>query len=820
MNGIRFLNDGWEIKCGKYVIPSSVPGDITIDFYKQGLISNPYIAENYKDAEWISRSNYEYFKEFDIDEKQIQSDVVNIVFKGIDLFAEIFINDVSLGKTKNAFLLYKFDIKKYVRVGKNKLVVKFKSTLAEMDKIDTTGYVSIFNLPRMFVRKPQCHFGWDWAPKICASGIIDECYIECKNKYQIEDVQIIADDRGNLRFHTLLNYDNKPLFGPDDKVLLQGEEPKDDKLVYYVSKTPFGNEFDRFEVPMMGKKNYLAKRFDNVELWWPVGYGEANLYNYKIELVRDGKIMDSREGRFGFRSVKLIEDAKDNNSIGLDFYINGKKIYLKGSNWVPPECFTGVMQDEKYRKMIKLAKDMNANILRVWGGGSYEKDIFFDICDEEGIVVWQDFALACADIPEENPEFLNNFLDEVRYQIKRLRNHPSLIYWCGGNEKTGTYGNCITHGDYLVNCIIYGIVQDLDGTRPYRRQSPHSYTDVGNNPLSGDSHYGNGESVFVKNTYDEYRDDMASKVVPFASECAILGPSSEETLRKIFPKEHLWPMDDMWADRFMKNPYSTVLLDFPHRELLMAEKFYDSVNGLTDFIQKCMIAHAETMRAEAEYSRAHSDQTGAFLNWMFDDIWPSGTWATIDYYLEPKEVYYQLRRSFAPHLVSFWQDKNKKTHLFVSNQTNKRFSTSLEVSVKKLSGETFEKNKFNIQLDENGLFDTIIDFKESGYDVYLSAKYCDEGEEKNTIYSPTMFRFAKFDNKYSFDVEQLSPNKIKVKIHANSFIKSLFIHFDDNYKYCFSDNYLNIEKDSDKTIYIESENMIDANSIKFQAFVG
>ena len=568
------------------------------------------------------------------------------------------------------------------------------------------------------------------------------------------------------------------------------------------------------------KQNYFAKKFDSYEFWWPVGYGKANLYNYKIELVRDGKIVDEKVGRFGFRSIEIVEDAIEGNIIGLDFYINGKKIYLKGSNWVPPECFTGVMKDEKYRKLISLAKNMNANILRVWGGGAYEKDIFFDICDEQGIMVWQDFALACADIPEEKEEFLNNFLDEVRYQVKRLRNHPSLVYWCGGNEKTGCYGNCITHGDNLVNCIIYGIVKDLDPTRPYSTQSPYSHNDIGNNPNSGDSHHNNFEKCFL-GSMEDYRFRIANELVPFVSECAVMGPSSEETLRKIFPEDKLWPMNEMWNDRFMENPYSGVPnSEFPKREYVYATKLFDQIYGLTDFVQKAMIAQAESLKAECEFQRANSDVCGAFLNWMFDDIWPSGTWATVDYYLEPKQAYYALKKSFAPLLVSFYEDNKGLTHFFANNQTNESYKDSIEVCIKKYSGEILYKETINVDINSLETFDKVINSNDIDGSVYLVAKYNVNGEYKTSIYSKTFFAHLKFENNFSYEVNMINDNKAEIKIKANAFIKSLFIHFKDNYKYIYSDNYIDLEKNEEIVVTVTSLDKIDLNTLKIEPFLG
>ncbi|HBX24777.1 MAG TPA: hypothetical protein DEF61_00520 [Firmicutes bacterium] len=816
MNEQLILNK-WNLLGKDLKIKAEVPGDITIDMYNAGKVSNPYILENYKDSTWVGRENFTYECEFDVPSPSFAKESQVLVFEGIDLFSIIYLNGIKIGETKNAFLEYRFDVKNALKEKNNLLQVKMISTLNEADKINTDGYNVIFNKPRIFLRKPQCHFGWDWAPKICAYGIIGKVYLESKERFQIEDVHYKADDKGNLSFFIKTNYTTETLFRPDGSVAKQGESKKDDKLVFRLAKTPFGNDFDTYEIPLEGKKNFLALKYRDFALWWPTGYGEQPLYNYVIDLYRDNKKVDTKQGYFAFRSVSLLEEAKGNNLLGMDFLINNKKIFLKGSNWVPPEFFTGVMKDEKYKKMIALAKEMNINMLRVWGGGSYEKDIFYSLCDKYGILVWQDICLACADIPEDNQEFVSNLLKEVEYQVKRLRNHPCLVYWCGGNEKTGTYGNLINKGDFLVNCLLYGVIYNLDDTRPYSRQSPHSYTDVGNDYRSGDTHYGNFEYALDHGMAD-YRKYISKKNVPFVSECAVMGPSSEESLRKIFGNDHIWPMDEMWKDRFMENPYGISPLDFPHRELFYAEDMYGKVDGITSFVKKASLAHAEALRAEFEYTRANRHISGAFLNWMFDDIWPSGTWAILDYYLEPKQAYYALKNSYRPRLASFYEDKDGFTHVFFDNSTNIPYSGKLIFGAKKYDGKSLFEKEVKLENVLDDVFDLKLDFKVTDFDAYFFAKFLDDGEEIKTLYSPYMWRNHSFASDFDYNVEQIDSKHIKIHIKANSFAKSLFINFKDNYRYSFSSNYIDLEKGDEAIVDINSEEDIDLSSLNLTSF--
>lgn len=811
MKNIRIvnkINKNWFLKYNGQKIKASVPGDITIDIYNSGIIDNPYYGDNHKKCVWIPKTDFTYECELDISEEIYSKEVVELIFKGIDLFSTISINGVELGKTKNMFLKYKYDIKPYIHVGKNILNVDMKSTLNMMDTFDCKDYFSIFNTPRIFIRKAQCHFGWDWAPKICGYGIWDDVILDAHDKKQINNVKVVAKMNGSLTFFMEMNHN----------VNASNEDTKE-YLRVSVSKTPTSNEYETKEIMVSGINNFVNFTFDKPELWWPVGYGEHPLYRYKIELIQGDNIYDIKEGKFGFRDVELKEEPVSDTVLGFTFYVNGVPIFAKGSNWVPIECFTGVVEDQKYKDLIQLAVEGNLNILRVWGGGIYEKDIFYDLCDENGLLVWQDICLACADIPEEDPEFVSNLLEEVEYQVKRLRNHPSLIYWCGGNEKTGSYGLMITHGDFMVNNILYGVIMHLDDTRSYRRQSPYSYTDFGNEKKSGESHHNVFEASLTEGM-DGYRARLAKDYPPFVSECAIMGPSSLETMKKFIPSENLWPMDEMWKDRLMENPYGIVPLDFPHRELKYAQDLYGEVNSIEQFIPKAMMVHAECMRAECEYARAHKGFNSGFLSWMYSDIWPSGTWAVVDYYLEPKQVYYQCKRSFAPIYSSFFEDGNGNTCLFFVNDTNNVTVSSLTIYEKTFDGEeVFKKVIPNAKVGTKKAFIHQI-HQDVNKDDYLVVEYFVNDQKCKTIYSKDMFAFKKFDDDFEYGITVNDLHHISLKIKANSFIKSLFIHFEDNYLYQYSDNYLDLEKGDEVVVEISSIKEIDISKIMLDAYKG
>ncbi len=811
METIKVKN--WTIEYEGRKIPAAVPGDITIDLYRAGIIKNPYFAFNYRDNDWIARKDFTYETELDITEEIFNQPSVTLVFKGVDVYSDVYLNGKLLGHTENMFLQYRFETKEFLKKGKNVLTVCMKSTLNTMDTFDTTGYNAIFNVKRLFVRKAQCHFGWDWAPKICAYGIWEDVYLEYGDRCKIDNVYAVADDEGNATFFTELNYN---IFSAVDESGKNANgilvEARDDKLHYSLSETPFGDTYTTKTFAISGKKNFACFQVKEPQLWWPIGYGEQPLYNYKIELERDGKIIGTKTGRIGFRSVKLLQKPKGDDFLGYELEINGKIIFARGSNWIPVECFTGVVEDEKYDKLTDLAVRSNHNMLRVWGGGIYEKDVFYDLCDEKGLLVWQDIMLACGDIPEDCPAWVDNMLAEVEYQVKRLRNHPSLVYWCGGNEKTGSYGRHITRGDFFVDITLQGLISKLDKTRPYARQSPCSYTDIAQDGNSGESHHNSFERSLLEGV-DKYRSLVAEKRVPFISESAIMGPNSVETNKKIYPADKLWPMNDMWDDRLMENPYGIVRLTFAQRQMKYAEDMYGKVKNLEDFTAKGMLMHAEAMRAESEFARSGEGVTSGFMAWMYGDIWPSGSWSVVDYWCEPKEVYYQMKRSFAPRLVTFVQNATGKTELVVVNDTRSPYSTEVRYGVKTFDGKTLYEKTTSVQAAEGVPYTEEVAFDCDRADVYLFAEYTEDGEKKKNLYSPKMWSGVAFKSDYAVSVEKTGACAALVKIKANAFAKSVFVSLKDNYKYLYSDNYIDVEAGEERVVTIVSTEPIDENEI-------
>ena len=796
-------------------VAAEVPGDITVDLFKAGIIADPYFGLNKEKIKWVGKTDFDYVANFDLPNDVLDKEDVVLTFKGVDLFSEIYLNGKLLGKTENMFLEYSYSVKNIVKPCGNELRVAMKSTQNYMKTIDTRGFFGTFNVERLFIRKAQCHFGWDWAPDLGSYGIWNDVIIEGLSKDRIDNAYVIARNGGDVTILVENNYNVRHMIDFQGHIVDKDKVIHNDVLRYSVSSKPDGDLDVTCELKVTGKKNFANLKVENPQLWYPVGYGEHPLYNYKVELIRGGEVISSTRGSFAFREIELVELPKSVDTLGYAIKINGEEVFVRGSNWVPCECFTGIIKDEKYEKLISLAKAANCNMLRVWGGGIYEKDKFYDICDREGIMVWQDFMLACGDIPDDDRKWLDNTVKECEYQLKRLRNHASIVYWCGGNEKTGSYGLQISHGDFFIDYILRGIVNNFDVTRPYARQSPCSLSDVGNDLHSGESHYCSNEPLLTQGI-DVYRDNIAKNRVPFISECALMGPNTIETNKKIYPEDKLWPLNEYWDARLMDNPYSSVSMPFYKRQLWYTENAYGKNKNLKDFIAKGMLFHAESLRAECEFARSNREVTSGFMNWMFSDIWPSGSWATIDYYSEPKHVMYQMRKSYAPVLVTFVRSGDGNTRLVIVNDTTNAVNLKVTYGTKTIAGGILSEKTIEVRVEKATAYKEVVDDKlVSG--IYLYAYYDGDVRGEN-LYSDDFWRNIRFESDYTYKIEKTDERTAKITVKANKFAKQVFVSANDNFKYLYSDNYFDVEAGREKTITVTSEDEIDENAFTVTDF--
>lgn len=617
-----------------------VPGDIHPALETAGLIPDPFLNQNVEACSWVASRDWWYRQEVAIP-KTFTGQSLQLVFDGIDTFATVYVNDAKVGETENSFLQYRFDVTDIIRPGEtNFITVCIHATRSVLEKRDTSKYAACFYTPRIFGRKAQCHFSWDWAPNLPAIGIWQDVRLEARDPGIIEEVQIRTQTDGHVQFIIGIDNAGKNLVKKEKKVWT---------LNIAIHK---GRDIVAKEIPVIGGQNFAHFTLPNPELWWPRGYGQPHLYGYTITLSDGRHILHEISGRFGIRKVELIERGNEDETQSFRFRVNGQDIFCMGSNWVPADCFPGTVTDERYRHLIRLACEAHTNMIRIWGGGIYEKDIFYDLCDEHGIMVWQDLMFACSDIPDDDLEWTFNLLPEFEYQIKRLRNHPCLTHWCGGNEKTGTYAEMIHYGDKITRYLARGVVQDLCPDIAYTPSSPYSITDVGNEPQSGDTHGGTYEPAF-RDDMRRFRKHIDRKQAVFMSEFGMHGPPAMRSLKKFISAEHLWPQREVWEYHVQDNPYNDLKETFLDIQRQSAALLFYEPASAADFVKVAGTLYAEYLYAEFQHHRRRQPHNSGALIWMLADCWPCASWAVIDYYGLPKQPYYALKRACQPIVLSF-----------------------------------------------------------------------------------------------------------------------------------------------------------------------
>lgn len=793
-------------------IEANVPGDIHKDLQNAGKISDPYYSDQFLDCKWVTEKDWCFVKEFDVPEGYLKK-YVFLNFEGIDTFADIYLNGKLVQSCDNMFLKYEIPVKDIISTGKNLLAVKIKSIKKMADGFPEEGYFGCFNIQRIFIRKIQCHFSWDWAPDFPATGIYKDVYLETHESVFIHSVGIRTKCDGSFSFHWDLSkstyYENKDKKDGSRCVELEIEDPE-------------SGYRECFKSPAKGLKNFITGNISNPVLWWPCDMGNPHLYNYSFSLYEGGKLLDRKKGNFGIREIKLKENIrKDAGGLTCQIDINGKPAFMKGANWVPLDIMTGAITEIKYEKAVIMAKEANFNTLRVWGGSLYESDFFYNLCDRLGIMVWQDLAFACSDVPDDQPGFMDKIIPEIEYQVERLRMHPSLVVWSGGNEKTGAFGELKTRGDKTIYYMARGIIGHLDPTRPYFPSSPWSYTDLGNDHTSGDTHCNSYQSAMNGIGISRFREVLAGYNTPMASEIAVQGAPTLNSLKKYIPKDKLWPTNQIWEYHFTRNPYDGTGTTFIQQQKSAANELFGEFNSVCEFVKKSMTVHSEFVKADVEYHRSRKGDCAGAMLWMFSDVWPCGTWAILDYYLEPKASYYSAMRSFRPVSPIITQTANG-IQAYVVNDTLEEFAGEIEISQKKLNGENVSLDIISKAVISPVKSNKIFSFgKIDSKADYLSIKLVINGEKINNSFFHKGWKNVIWnENPIEVNLENMENNNVwKVKIAANSYARMVRITVPVQEKAKFTDNYFDMEAGEEKYVILKSEIPVDKENIKVTSWV-
>ncbi|ROI04583.1 glycoside hydrolase family 2 protein [Chryseobacterium sp. G0240] len=650
-------SENWQFKNSKDKswLSAKVPGTVHLDLMNNKVIPDPLKDENEKKVQWVENEDWDYQTQFTISSKELENKNINLVFNGLDTFSEIYLNGKLLKKTDNMFRRWEVPVKQNLRIGNNIIQVKFKSAVTAGKELAKKVPFIMPESPRSFVRKAQYQFGWDWGPRLVTSGIWKDVKLEFWNNAVLENTKIeqksLTDKKADLRIHTSIVADQ------DGKYTLTiNDKPNEIKLKKGRNK---------IEMPFV---------IENPKRWQPNGWGDPYLYDIKISLQQKSKVLSDEAVKIGLRTIELVQE-KDKKGKSFYFKVNGNPLYIKGTNWIPADSFSPRITKEKYQKLIKDSKEANMNMIRIWGGGIYEDEEFYKACDENGILVWQDFMFAGSFYPADE-DFLNNVKEEVKDQVERIQNHPSIALWCGNNEIDEAIVNWgyqkqfnYSKSDSLqvwkdYKKLFHEVIPDAlkanltADKNIYWPSSPSIGWGHKESLTEGDSHYWGvwwGEQPFE--IYNE-------KVGRFMSEYGFQGMPTMEAIKSMFSGTPEFSLQDSTVKAHEKHARGwDIINEYMKRDYHVPTDFVKY-----NYVSQLLQARGMQMAIEA-HRRAKPYNMGT-LYWQLNDCWPVVSWSSIDYSGNWKAFHYQAKRSFEPTLISVAETDKAYEIYFINDLLN------------------------------------------------------------------------------------------------------------------------------------------------------
>ena len=610
-------------------IEAHVPGVAHLDLAHSKKIPYPFYGLNELDVKWIEYKDWCYTKRFAVDEELLESDRLQLAFEGLDTFATIWVNGKRVASFSNMFYEHRIGVKGLLKKGENVVAVKFDSpikTLEKMYKARDVRLSGAFYSPGVYGRKAQYSFGWDWGPRLPTSGIWGPVWLKAYNICRID----------SFYFRSETDPSSKNARAVVEVSLDAFRDEEVDVVVSLGGHGYAGRKSEKRQLTI--GENHLTFEFDakDPKLWWPNGYGDQALYDLEIEVSRDRTVLDKLSKKVGFRKIEVVQE-KDEEGKTFYFRVNGVPIFCKGANWVPADSFLPQVTRDRYDYLLSKAKEANMNMLRVWGGGIYESEDFYDLCDEKGIMIWQDFMFACAEYPEED-WFLEECGKEAEEVVKRLRNHACLAIWCGNNEndwgfKAGWFGKRdVFYGHTIYHKILLEVCARLDPSTFYWPSSPYGGEDP-NSQSEGDRHSWDVWSGMKD--YSEYLKDNGR----FVSEFGFQSLPSMDTIAKFTAPEDRYPQSKVME-------HHNKQVNGPERLVWFLSHHFKVPSDLKTFAYLTQVNQGEAMKAGIMHWRRRKFKTAGALIWQLNDCWPVASWSLIDYYGDLKASYFYTKRAF------------------------------------------------------------------------------------------------------------------------------------------------------------------------------
>ena len=675
---------------------AQVPGGVHTDLLLAGCIPDPFYGDNELAVQWVAESDWQYARSFQAPADLLAEDRVYLVCDGLDTLGKVELNGVELGRFENMFRTYRWDVKKHLKQGENHIVFTFDSPVQYAKKKEAefplSGVQPWSIMGGPYVRKAPCHFGWDWGPMLPAIGIWKELRLEGYSTARIID--------SHLR-QQLNHADGRKATTGRLEVIVTADHFGGEPLTVVMKVTgPDGKMYEReasLAAELTGAKATVAVDVTNPQLWWPNGYGEQPLYDVEVTLAAGQKALDSRSYKIGFRTIEVLREP-DQWGESFTFVVNGVKVFAKGSDWIPADSFPTRISDEYMEGLIRSAAETHQNMLRVWGGGFYEEERFYNLCDRYGLLVWQDFVFACNRYPTDEA-FFANVREEAIDNVRRLRHRTSLALWCGNNEmeqgwadwgwnKPNDHENQRLKMGYdrMFHQMLPGIVCDEDPDRAYWPSSASSGIPFAepNSQNRGDCHYWDvwhGRKPFTayRETYPRFMSEFGFQSLP-----------PMETV-KAYAEPEDWNMTSYVMEHHQRSFKGNGLMVGQMTDTFRMPKDFESLVYLS------MMLQAEGIRYGVEHWRRHKNRVSGILYWQLNDCWPVASWSSLDYYGRWKALHYYARKFFAPVMMSV-EDDDPTMSIWVTSDVEAPWQGEVEWQLATLDGKVLESGSEAVKL--------------------------------------------------------------------------------------------------------------------------
>lgn len=819
------LNENWKFRqVGKDSWhKASVPGTVHQDLLANNIIEDPFYGLNEFDVQWIENEEWEYTTSFDLSKEILSHDHKELYFKGLDTYADVYLNDKLILEANNMFRTWSVTCNPFLKEGKNELRIHFKSPVTiGLEKLKQLGFlipVQNEQAPKgkqtsVFTRKAAYHYGWDWGPRLVTSGIWQPIYIKAWSTAKINDLYLKQENLSNesatytaqLEIQSIKNCKGKIEFSIDGKKL-QEKTVKLKKGLNIISHN-------------------LA--ISSPELWWPAGAGKQNIYRVNTSLFVDDKEVDTKQSKLGIRSLKIIQKP---DSLGKSFYveINGVPIFMKGANYIPGDNLIPRVDTAKYQRVINEALAANMNILRIWGGAIYETDYFYELCLEKGIMLYQDFMFACSMYPGDQ-SMIENITLEAEEQVKRLRNYPNIILWAGNNEILNgwhewDFQNRFGYNDQQKDTlwsyykeIFYNVlpevVEKYDPEKLYWSCSPQSAPGKLQNPFSGDQHF--WSVWFGEKPFSAYEEQPGR----FISEYGFQSYPSINTLKKISQTKDLeWDSELLLKRQRSPMEWLGKGINGNHMINRYMIKEFKKPKDFESYVYISQLLHAQALKTASEAHRRNKPYTMGTLYWQINDCWPTISWSTIDYYGNWKAGHYQIKDSYKDLLVSLTEEEGQLNTYVVSDRLINT-SAMLKITVFDFEGNATYNDSIQLNIPANS--------SKIYSEHTISELLKDKVKEEVYIYVSLEENQTKVAENYYFFVPHksllLPKPKVKTKItgednwftvsvSTDKFAKNIYIYF-DGYDANMSDNFFDLKAGTEKSIRFKSTESVTVEDLK------